>query len=85
MINFRVRIKNKAFWCFMVPTVCLLIEQVLAMFGVKIELDAVSKQLVDIINTVFLLLAAIGIVNDPTTAGVADSTQAMTYEVPKEK
>ena len=32
---------------------------------------------------VFLLLAILGIVNDPTTAGTSDSAQAMTYQKPK--
>ena len=34
-------------------------------------------------NAVFALLAILGVVNDPTTAGVADSTQALTYQAPK--
>ena len=29
------------------------------------------------------LLAILGIVNDPTTAGMGDSEQALTYEKPK--
>ena len=34
-------------------------------------------------RTVFGLLALLGVVNDPTTTGVSDSTQALTYQNPK--
>ena len=33
--------------------------------------------------SLFAVLALLGIVNDPTTAGVADSTQALGYVSPK--
>ncbi len=35
------------------------------------------------INQRFVLLAILGIINDPTTAGLDDSAQAMEYRVPK--
>ena len=35
-------------------------------------------------NAVFALLVILGVVNDPTTAGIADSKQARTYSSPKE-
>ena len=33
----------------------------------------------------FAVLVILGIVVDPTTKGVADSAQALTYDVPKDK
>ena len=47
-------------------------------------LRGLAAQLVAIVGTVFTLLAILGIVADPTTAGVGDSEQAMTYDEPKE-
>ena len=38
-----------------------------------------------VVNAVFAVLAILGIVTDPTTEGVSDSKQAMTYEMPKKK
>ena len=38
---------------------------------------------VAIINAIFAVLAILGVVNDPTTSGMSDSKQAMTYETPK--
>lgn len=82
-INWTVRIKNKAFWVTIIPAVLLLAQQICAMFGVELNIAGVSNQLVSIVGTVFGILALIGIVNDPTTSGMADSKQAMTYEEPK--
>lgn len=82
-INWTVRIKNKAFWVTIIPAVLLLVQQICAMFGVELNIAGVSNQLVSIVGTVFGILALIGVVNDPTTSGMSDSKQAMTYEVPK--
>lgn len=84
MINWKVRIKNKAFWLAFIPASLLLVQQVCAIVGVEIDIAGVSAQLVNIIETVFIILALWGVVNDPTTAGIADSEQAMTYDKPKE-
>ena len=35
-INWRVRIKNKAFWVALIPAVLLLIQQVCGVFGVTL-------------------------------------------------
>lgn len=82
-INWLVRIKNKAFWLAIVPAFFLLVQQVLAMFGIVIDFSSTVNQLLDIIETVFLILAILGIVNDPTTKGIGDSTKALTYKKPK--
>lgn len=83
-INWRVRVKNKAFWLALIPAVLLLIQQVCAVFGVQLDFGELQSQLVAIVGTVFALLALIGVVADPTTAGVGDSEQAMGYDAPKE-
>ena len=83
-INWKVRIKNKAFWVAIIPAVLLLIQQVCAVVGVQLDFGELQSQLVGIVGTVFTLLAILGIVADPTTAGVGDSEQAMGYTEPKE-
>lgn len=82
-INWKVRIKNKAFWVSIIPVVFVLVHQVLRLFGVNIDFTSISDQLVDIVETVFMILGIIGIVNDPTTKGISDSERAMAYEVPR--
>ena len=83
-INWKVRIKNKAFWLALIPALLLLVQQVCAVFGVQLDLGDLQAQLVAIAGTVFAVLAILGIVADPTTAGVGDSEQAMAYDEPKE-
>lgn len=82
-INWTVRLKNKAFWVAIVPAILLLAQQVCGMLGVKIEIAGLTDQLLAIIGTVFVILALVGIVNDPTVATLSDSEQAMTYTEPK--
>lgn len=55
-----------------------------AVFGVQLDFGELQAQLVAIVGTVFAILAILGIVADPTTAGVGDSEQAMGYTEPKE-
>lgn len=82
-INWTVRIKNKAFWVAFIPAVLLLAKQICALIGVDLDVAGLSEQLIDIVSTVFVLLALIGIVNDPTTKTLSDSEQALTYTEPK--
>lgn len=82
MINWKVRIRNRAFWLAVIPAVLLLVQSVAAMFGLTLELDAFGARLAAIVNQLFLLLTLLGIINDPTTQGLHDSDRAMEYEVP---
>lgn len=82
MINWKVRLLNKTFWITLVPALALLLQTFLAVFNVKIELGETINKLLVFINALFGVLMIVGIVNDPTTSGVSDSTRAMTYERP---
>ena len=63
----------------------LLIQVVAAVFGYTLDFGDLGNKLLAVVNAVFALLAILGVVNDPTTAGVADSTQALTYQAPKKR
>jgi phi LC3 family holin len=82
-INWKVRLKNKAFWVSAVASLLLVIQAFLAFFGVVFDFGDFGNKIYVFINCVFGFLSALGIVNDPTTAGISDSQQAMTYEEPK--
>ena len=84
-INLKVRLKNKVFWVTIIPAVLLLVQVVAGVFGFELELNTIGDKLIDVVNAVFLVLAILGVVTDPTTAGMSDSTQAMAYEKPKEE
>lgn len=85
MINWRVRFRNKAFWVAIIPAVLVLIQVVAAVFGYTLDLGELGNKLIAVVNAVFVVLSILGVVNDPTTSGLSDSKQAMTYELPKEK
>ena len=82
MINWKVRLLNKTFWLTLVPALALLLQTFLAVFNVKIELGETIDKLLVFINALFVVLVIVGVVNDPTTSGISDSTRAMTYERP---
>lgn len=82
-INWRVRLANKTFWLSLIPAVLLLIQVVAAVFGFTLELGDLGERLLAVVNALFAVLAILGIVTDPTTEGVSDSRQAMSYDKPR--
>lgn len=82
-INWKVRLKNKAFWITFIPAVLLLIQAVASVFGFTINLGDIGNKLLVVIESVFVVLTILGVVADPTTSGVSDSEQALTYNEPK--
>lgn len=85
MINLTVRARNKAFWLALIPAVLLLVQVVAAPFGYQWDFVALNRQLADIVNALFAVLAIVGVVVDPTTKGLSDSARAMTYVQPSER
>ena len=83
-INWIVRIKNKQFWLALIPAVLLLVQVVAAVFGYTLDLGDLGNKLLAVVNALFAVLAILGVVNDPTTAGLKDSSRAMGYIAPKE-
>lgn len=82
-INILVRLKNKTFWLAFVPALLLVVVQVAQLFGITLDLSNIEGQILAVIEAVFALLAVLGVVTDPTTSGVTDSEQALTYTTPK--
>lgn len=76
MINWKLRFKNKATLLAIAGTLILLAQQL----GLKLP-----DNIEDVVNTVLTLLVLLGVINDPTTAGLKDSETALTYDKPKEE
>ena len=74
-INWRVRLRNKTFWLTLVPLLVLLTQQ--------LGLNWVPENWESIFTTVMTILTVVGIINDPTTAGIKDSEHALAYYEPK--
>lgn len=82
MINWKVRLRNKAFWLAFIPAALLLVQTVAALFGFALNLGDIGDKLLAVVNAVFALLSILGVVVDPTTQGVGDSQRAMGYVEP---
>lgn len=81
-VNWKVRFSNPNFWLTFFPALFLLIQVCAAPFGYEWDFVVLNRQVADIVNAVFGLLSLLGVVTDPTTAGVNDSDRAMTYTEP---
>lgn len=81
-INWKVRIKNKAFWLSVIPALLLIIQVVANVFGITIDLGDIGNKLLAVVNAVFGLLVILGVVADPTTEGISDSKRALEYDKP---
>ncbi|MBQ1947069.1 MAG: phage holin [Clostridia bacterium] len=82
-INWKVRIKNKMFWMSFIPALLLCVQVVASVFGVSLDMGMLTEKLLSVVNAAFSLMVILGVVTDPTTAGLSDSKQALTYEKPR--
>ena len=75
-INFMVRLQNKTFLLTFLVTCISFIYQLLGMFQIvpSISSDSLTQFVTMFIN----LMAAVGILVDPTTKGVSDSERVLT-------
>ena len=80
-INWKVRIKNPVFWMTVVPAAVSFVYCVLGAFGIVPKLT--ESMVLNIFSAVMTALTTLGVLVDPTTAGVGDSALAMTYEAPR--
>jgi phi LC3 family holin len=84
MINWKVRLKNKYFWITLISALALFGQNIAEMFGISLDFVGIGEQMSSIIEAVFMILALVGIVNDPTTSGITDSSRALSYDRPNE-
>lgn len=80
-INLRVRAKNPMFWLTIIPAVSALSYAVMACFDI---VPAISEEtLVNALTAIVTALTTLGVLVDPTTAGVNDSERALSYTKPQ--
>ena len=79
-LNWKVRFKNKVWLGSFLSLIVGFVYSMLALFDV---FPSVTQNLViQLMNQVLTFLGLIGVIVDPTTAGISDSERAMGYEVP---
>lgn len=85
-INWKVRLKNPAFWSGLIgvlATLAISIAQLLG-FDISAVVNEWQAVLIQLATAILGILGLLGVITDPTTAGVGDSVQALTYTKPKE-
>jgi len=83
MINWKVRLKNKQWWLFMIPAILVLVKTVATTLGFDIDIAFLSDNVQAIVEAAFMVLALLGIVQDPTTQGLSNGEVGLTYTEPK--
>ena len=63
-MNWKARFKNKTFWVALMSAIVLLTQQ--------LGLDIFPDNIMEIVNTVLMILVILGVVVNPTTEGVTD-------------
>ena len=82
MINWKVRFRNKTWLTMFISLIVGFVFNILRAFDVS---PVVTESLVmNIAGQVLTFLGLIGVIVDPTTAGVGDSERALGYDVPWE-
>lgn len=79
-INWKVRFRNKTWFVTFMGAVLTIVYQISGMVGISVPVsqDALTNILMMVVN----LLVLLGVIIDPTTSGVTDSTRALTYDKP---
>lgn len=80
-INWKVRLRNPIFWTTVIPAVVGVVYTVLGALGVVPALT--ENMVLNIMTVVITALTALGVLVDPTTAGISDSKLALTYDKPR--
>lgn len=79
-LNWKVRFQNKVWLGSFLSLIVGFIYSLLAMFDV---FPAITQNLViQMLNQILTFLGLIGVIVDPTTAGLGDSDRAMSYAEP---
>lgn len=74
-INWKLRLQNKVTLIALLGAIFLMAQQ----FGLEIP-----QNIQDGVNTFVYILVLLGVVNDPTTSGLSDSSRALEYYKPNE-
>lgn len=81
-INWILRLQNKSTLLSLLGILIVAIYQGSKILGLDIPVD--QKLVLDFCENIITVLCIVGIVVDPTTEGISDSKQALTYTRPKQ-
>ena len=79
-MNWKVRFKNKTWLAMFLSLIIGFVFNMLKLFDVFPKFT--ENEVINIMNQVLTFLGLIGVLVDPTTAGINDSVRAMSYDEP---
>ena len=87
-INWKVRIKNPVFWGQILLTIIVTILGYAGISGAEVTtwgklFELIGMALSNPYCLFLVVVSVINAINDPTTKGISDSVQALTYAKPK--
>lgn len=80
-INWKVRFQNKTFLTGLISLVVVFVYDLLQLL--EIAPVVTQSAVMQVAEGILMILGMVGIIADPTTTGLSDSKQAMTYTSPK--
>ena len=80
-INWIARLKNPVFWTTVIPAITGMVYAVLGALGVVAPIA--ESEVLNLVFVVIGVLTTLGVLVDPTTAGLGDSKLAMAYKAPR--
>lgn len=81
-INWKVRFQNKTFLTGLISLVVVFIYDLLQLL--EVVPTVTQSAVMQVAEGILTILGMVGVIADPTTAGLSDSKQAMTYNAPKQ-
>lgn len=82
-LNLKTRMKQKYFWTGIIGLIPIIINNFAMLLGH--DWSQQSNMVIAIATAILGIFVLLGIVVDPNTEGLGDSTRAMTYDKPKEE
>ena len=88
-VNWSVRFKNPLWVSAFVSQMFIIVQIILVgLNGIGVTDFQLSEEvegwILTLVNAIFVVLASLGVVQDPTVKGVSDSDRAMRYDEPKD-
>ena len=81
-INWNVRFQNKTFLTGLISLVVVFVYDLLQLLGIAPVVT--QSAVMQVAEGILTILDMLGVIADPTTAGLSDSRQALTYTSPKQ-
>ena len=79
-MNWKVRFRNKTWLTMFISLIVGFVFNILKMFDIVPTIT--ENMVMNIVSQVLTVLGLLGVLIDPTTAGISDSNRAMAYDEP---